>query len=219
MIKAVLFDMDGILYDSEYYYLLGTIDQLRSYGYTGSDEAVYKTIGLDMESNFRYLAELLDHKVDEDTVRVNNDRYFNELHPIDYKAIMFEGVDEQLRIIRSMGITTAVCSASPMYVIRNSLRDMGIEDCFDYIQTAENVSRPKPAPDIYLEAQKALGVEKECCIVYEDSAPGIEAGRQAGIFTVAREEKRFNIDQSHADKIVKDIFELTEWIREENANA
>lgn len=211
--------MDGILYDSEYWYLQGTIDLLRSYGYTGPDEAVFKTIGLDMDSSFRYQSQLLDHRVNEDTIRVNNDRYFNELHPIDYKAIMFDGVDEQLCIIRSMGIRTAVCSASPMYVIKNSLRDMGIEDCFDYIQTAENVSRPKPAPDIYLEAQKALSVEKECCIVYEDSALGIEAGKQAGMFTVAREEKRFNIDQSHADKIVKDIQELTEWIREENAYA
>ena len=60
MIKAVLFDMDGILYDSECWYLEGTIDQLRQFGYTGPDEAVFATIGLDMERNYDLLEKLLD---------------------------------------------------------------------------------------------------------------------------------------------------------------
>ena len=68
-------------------------------------------------------------------------------------------------------------------------------------------------------AQKELGVAKEDCIVYEDSTLGIEAGKRAGIFTVAREDNRFLQDQSHADKKVKDIQSLVEWIRKENSHA
>ena len=64
-----------------------------------------------------------------------------------------------------------------------------------------------------------LGVAKEDCIVYEDSTLGIEAGKRAGIFTVAREDNRFLQDQSHADKKVKDIQSLVEWIRKENSHA
>jgi beta-phosphoglucomutase-like phosphatase (HAD superfamily) len=96
---------------------------------------------------------------------------------------------------------------------------MGIRDLFDFIETVENVKRPKPAGDIYELAARELGVDKADCIVYEDSTLGIEAGKRAGIFTVAREDKRYNQDQSHADLIVKDIQELTEWIRRENTHA
>ena len=219
MIKAVLFDMDGILYDSECWYLEGTIDQLRQFGYTGTDEAVYQTIGLDMERNYDLLEKLLDYKVPRDTIIKSNEKYFNVLHPLDYRAIMFPGLDEELRKIRAMGIRTAVCSASPMDIIENSLAAMGIRDFFDFIETVENVKRPKPAGDIYELAARELGVDKADCIVYEDSTLGIEAGRRAGIFTVAREDKRYNQDQSHADLIVKDIQELTEWIRRENTHA
>ncbi len=219
MIKAVLFDMDGILYDSECWYLEGTIDQLRQFGYTGTDEAVYQTIGLDMERNYDLLEKLLDYKVPRDTIIKSNEKYFNVLHPLDYRAIMFPGLDEELRKIRAMGIRTAVCSASPMDIIENSLVAMGIRDLFDFIETVENVKRPKPAGDIYELAARELGVDKADCIVYEDSTLGIEAGKRAGIFTVAREDKRYNQDQSHADLIVKDIQELTEWIRRENTHA
>lgn len=219
MIKAVLFDMDGILYDSECWYLEGTIDQLRQFGYTGTDEAVYQTIGLDMEHNYDLLEKLLDYKVPRDTIIKSNEKYFNVLHPLDYRAIMFPGLDEELRKIRAMGIRTAVCSASPMDIIENSLVAMGIRDLFDFIETVENVKRPKPAGDIYELGARELGVDKADCIVYEDSTLGIEAGKRAGIFTVAREDKRYNQDQSHADLIVKDIQELTEWIRRENTHA
>jgi HAD superfamily hydrolase (TIGR01509 family) len=219
MIKAVLFDMDGILYDSECWYLEGTIDQLRQFGYTGTDEAVYQTIGLDMERNYDLLEKLLDYKVPRDTIIKSNEKYFNVLHPLVYRSIMFPGLDEELRKIRAMGIRTAVCSASPMDIIENSLVAMGIRDLFDFIETVENVKRPKPAGDIYELAARELGVDKADCIVYEDSTLGIEAGKRAGIFTVAREDKRYNQDQSHADLIVKDIQELTEWIRRENTHA
>ncbi|MBQ7992236.1 MAG: HAD family phosphatase [Solobacterium sp.] len=219
MIKAVLFDMDGILYDSECWYLEGTIDQLRAYGYAGPREAVYKTIGLDMDSNYDLLEKLLDYKVPRDVIIRGNEEYFNVLHPLDYKAIMFPGLPEELRKIRGMGIRTAVCSASPMEIIRNSLDAMGIRDLFDFIETVENVSRPKPFGDIYEKAAEEIGVVKADCIVYEDSTLGIEAGKRAGMFTVAREDNRFMQDQSHADLIVKDIQELTEWIRRENTHA
>lgn len=217
MIKAVLFDMDGILYDSECFYLEGTIDQLRSLGYEGPDEAVYATIGLDMERNYDLLEKLLDYRVSREEIIRHNEEYFNVLHPLDYKAIMFEGIPEELRNLRKMGIKTAVCSASPLSIIENSLKAMEIRDLFDFVETGENVKHPKPAGDIYVLAAEELGIDRKECLVYEDSRLGIEAGRNAGIFTVAREDNRFHQDQSKADLIVKDIHELTEWIRKENA--
>ena len=216
MIKAILFDMDGILYDSEYYYMNGTIDQMRQYGYQGSEEAVYAIMGTTMEDTYRILYDLLDHRVPMETIIKGNERYFHEEHPINFKEIMFEGVPEVLRQLKEEGIRTAVCSSSPYDLIVESLKAMEIEDCFDFIESGENVPHAKPAPDIYLLAAEALGMAKEECIVYEDSALGIEAGKRAGIYTVARRDDRFHQDQSAADQKIDDIRELIPLIRKEN---
>ena len=211
--------MDGILYDSEYYYMNGTIDQMHRYGYTGSDEDIYAIIGTTMDQTYDILYHLLDGKVPPETIRKNNEYYFGTEHPLNYSEIMFPGVKEALEEIRAMGIRTAVCSASPIETVLESLQNMEIESLFDFAESADNVKEPKPAPDIYLLAQKELGVKKENCVVYEDSTLGIEAGKRAGIFTVARRDERFHQDQSHADLIVNDIQSLVDWIRKENSHA
>lgn len=219
MIKAVLFDMDGILYDSEYYYMNGTIEQMRRYGYDGPDEDIYAVIGTTMEETYAILHRLLNGKVPLEVIRKNNEHYFQEEHPLRFREIMFPGVPEELRSLKEMGILTAVCSASPLQLIKDSLQEMDILDLFDFYESGENVRNPKPAPDIYLLAQQELGVAREECVVYEDSTFGIEAGKRAGIYTVAREDKRFFQDQSHADAIVRDIQSLVRWIRKENSHA
>ena len=218
MIKAVLFDMDGILYDSEYFYMNGTIEQLRAYGYTGSDEAVYAILGTTMEETYRICYELLDGRVPLQKIIDGNEKYFREDHPIDYRAIMFPGVPEAIRELKEAGIRTAVCSSSPYQTIIESLDAMGIRSLFDFIESGERVKNAKPAPDIYLRAAEALNVPKENCCVYEDSNMGILAGKNAGIFTVARRDDRFRQDQSPADLIVEDIQELVSVVRKENQN-
>ena len=219
MIRAVLFDMDGILYDSEYFYMNGTIDQMRRYGYDGPVEDVYAIMGTSMEDTYLILYRLLDGKVPLDEIRKNNERYFQVEHPLHFREIMFPGLKQELQKLKDMGIRMAVCSSSPIDLIHDSLKEMDVDSLFDFVESGDNVQNPKPAPDIYLLAQKELGVAKEDCIVYEDSTLGIEAGKRAGIFTVAREDNRFLQDQSHADKKVKDIQSLVEWIRKENSHA
>ena len=216
MIKAVLFDMDGILYDSEYFYMQGTVAQMRAYGYDGPAKNIYRIIGTTMQTTYEMLYDMLDGKVPLDVIRENNERYFNVEHPIHFKEIMFPGVPQALQQIKKMGLKLAVCSASSYDLIVTSLKEMGILEYFDFIESGENCKRSKPYPDIYLLAQEALQVRKEECLVYEDSTAGIQAGISAGIRTVARIDNRFYQDQSKADILVKDIHELTELIRKEN---
>lgn len=210
--------MDGILFDSEYYYMEGTIAQMRAFGYSGDEKELYRIIGTTMEGTYQILYDLLEGRVSKETLEESNVRYFTE-HPIDFKAIMFPDVPEALKKIKAMGILTAVCSSSPFDYIENGLRDMGIREYFDFLISAADLENPKPAPDVYLLAQKTLGIAKDQCIVYEDSALGIEAGVSAGIFTAARRDDRFRQDQSRADLTVKNISELADWIRKENEHA
>ncbi len=205
MIRAVLFDMDGILCDSEHFYMEGTIDQMRAYGYTGPAEKIYGIIGTTMDGTYDLLYDLLDHKVDRETIRKNNEDYFSRLHPVPYKEIMFPRVPEMLQKLRALGLQTACCSSSPYETILKSLQAMGIDKDFDYIASSDQFTPTKPAPDIYLAAAKALGRTPQECIVYEDSTMGIAAGKNAGMEVIAREDRRYGQDQSQADRIVKDI--------------
>lgn len=197
--------MDGILYDSEAWYMRGTVELMRSYGYTGEEEKIYAVIGTTMAGTFRILDDLLDHKVPMEKLMADNDQYFLVDHPLNYKTIMFKGVPEELKRLKDHGLKLACCSSSPMQTILDSLDAMGIREDFTFIESGENVPKAKPAPDIYLLAMQALNLKPEDCIVYEDSAAGIKAGKQAGCKVIAREDRRFNQDQSHADLIVKDI--------------
>ena len=216
MVKAVLFDMDGILYDSEYYYMNGTIDQMHRWGYTGDDRKIYAILGTTMEDTYQIMYDLLGGKVPIEKLAEGNERYFLIEHPLDYKKIMFPGIPEALRELKEMGLKTAVCSSSPYQTITDSLDAMGIRELFDFIESGERVPHAKPAGDIYLMAAEALNTKTEDCLVYEDSCLGIQAGKNAGIFTAARKDDRFFQDQSAADLMVSDIQELVSWIRKEN---
>ena len=104
MIKAVLFDMDGILYDSEYWYMQGTIEQMRAYGYKGPEKDIITGIvGKTMEGTYRALYDLLDGEVPYETIRRNNDRYFDVDHPLVFKKIMFPHVKEVLAALHADG--------------------------------------------------------------------------------------------------------------------
>lgn len=216
MIKAILFDMDGILFDSEAYYMEGTYQQMISWGYQGPKEEIYRLIGTSMEETVNILFELLEGKKSKEDIEKDNWNYFSVEHPLNPKEIMFPGVEDCLAQLKSKGIKMALCSSSPWVTVVDSLDKMGVRDYFDFVESGENLEHFKPEPDIYLEALKFLGVEKEEAVVYEDSRIGIESGKRAGIFTVAREDKRYNQDQSRADKLVKDIQEFAQWIERKN---
>lgn len=216
MIKAILFDMDGILFDSEGFYYDGNYNQLVELGYTGKKEALLDGVGQTVDGIINLYYELLEHKVSKEEIRRTNDAYY-EKHPLVTKDLMFEYVPEMVKKLHDDDYKLACCSSSPLIVIDDSLKDMGIREYFDYIQSGEEIRAPKPAPDIYELASSALNVTKEECIVYEDSDMGIEAGKNAGMFVIARRDNRFKQTQSKADIIVNDIVEMVDYVERENA--
>ena len=93
---------------------------------------------------------------------------------------------------------------------------MEIRDLFDQVISAEDVVHPKPDPETYLKAAEALGMPPEECAVYEDSPVGIEAGKRAGMRVIARRETGFRMDQSQADELAEDAWQMVEIIRRED---
>ncbi|MCI5774126.1 MAG: HAD family phosphatase [Erysipelotrichaceae bacterium] len=212
-IKAILFDMDGVLMDSEYYYQHGTLTWMRRLGFDGDPSLLHGLIGTTMDTTYEMIAEIFDGKYSKHQLQMINEAYFEQEDPLDCKKIMFANVKECLISFKQMGIKMALCSASPMQTIVDDLKQMEIDHLFDCITSGEDFVQSKPDPAIYLYAMQQLGVQSDECIVYEDSKIGIEAGVASKAFCVAREDKRFGQDQSQADLIVKDIEELLEYVR------
>ena len=218
MIKAVLFDMDGILYDSERFYLEGNFELLRNLGYTGEQSALLEGVGADMDAIYRLYLDLLDNRIDLTELKAAINAYY-AVHPIPYKELMFPKVKETVEALKAEGYLLACCSSSPYDAVVSSLQAMGIASCFSFVESGERLKETKPAPDIYLQALAALQLKPAECVVYEDSDVGIAAGKNAGLFVIAREDHRFGQKQVQADLLVKDAEEMADWIRKENYHA
>lgn len=211
MKTAVLFDMDGILYDSERFYMNNTITVMRALGYTGPEEALYQVIGTTSSGTWKILYDLLDGEYSGKQIEQAWISHLKE-HPIDYKKAMFPDIPDSLQRLQEHGIRMACCSSSSVRVIKDSLERMEITSFFDYVVSSEELERPKPDPMIYLLAAEKLGADPDDCAVYEDSTLGIESGKRAGMMVIARRDERFKQDQSRADKLVECAAQLTDYI-------
>ncbi|MDO4701238.1 MAG: HAD family phosphatase [Erysipelotrichaceae bacterium] len=213
MIKAILFDMDGILMDSEKHYMEGTIAWMRRLGYTGSKESVYRLIGTSMKTTYQMIYDMFEGKYTIEELKRANEDYFYREHVLQADLLMFDGVKEALEELVSLGLKLGLCSASPKHTIVRNLEAMNLTSYFDVVLCGDDFHESKPNPAIYLSAAKALRVEPYECIVYEDSELGIMAGVNANMFTVARIDQRYGQNQQHADLLVKDIQSLVTYIK------
>jgi HAD superfamily hydrolase (TIGR01509 family) len=212
-IKALLFDMDGILLDSEFYYMNGTFKYMKNLGFTGTMEDLSVLVGVTMDTMCKMCSNMLDNRYSpSDILKINND-YFDE-NPINHQDAMFENIDVILKKLKEEGYLLALCSSSSMSIIQRDLTAMKIIDLFNVILTGEDFEKPKPDPDIYLHAMERLNIKPDQCIIYEDSNLGIRAGLASGAVTIARIDNRFNQNQSMANYQVKDINEYYKKIKE-----
>ena len=211
MKKAVLFDMDGILYDSEGFYMDITIDVMRELGYTGPEEPIMAVVGTTADGTWKILYDLLEGAYTGNEIR---QRWIakNRENPLNYRQVMFPDIPETLERLKKADMRMACCSSNSPEVIHASLDAMGIRDYFTCVISSESLERPKPDPMIYLAAAEKLGVMPEECAVYEDSTPGILSGKRAGMTVIARKDDRFRQDQSAAHKTVMNAAQMADYI-------
>lgn len=212
--KAVFFDMDGVLIDSEMFYMKGTYDWISKKGFNGELEDTFRLIGTNMEGTYNLLYEMLNKKYTISEIEEENRKYFLE-HPIDYKAILNPFVKEILIFLKEHKIKIAVCSSSPKKTIEKALKECEILEYFDFIVSSDEVEKSKPNPDVYLKACEVLKVSKEDAFVIEDSTMGIEAGKNANIKVIAIKDKFFGQDQTKADYIFENLGKVFEFFKEE----
>lgn len=213
--RAVIFDMDGVIVDSEYAYAQEERAFLDAFGIEVSDEEIAQTVGCSRETFNQTIAQWWERggygtfTPDEAIARFNE---WGKSYVYDYRALMNPGVPETLDALRARGLRLALASSSPMDNIREVLQACGIEDEFEVIVSGEQFHESKPNPEIYLHTCEVLGLDPGVCCCVEDSPYGIEAGKRAGLTVFAKRENRFPFSQDKADVIIDTVPGILEVI-------
>lgn len=202
--KAVLFDMDGVLIDSEPFYMREFVRFMKTQGIEVTEQDLKKIPGSSDE--FEILSSFFPNEISSDELY---ERFLNQfvMEPIAFDEIINPYVKTILKKLQNQEIKIALVSSSSMKSIQRMLKENDLENYFDVIVSGEQFQQSKPNPEIYEYTLKQLDVRAEDAIVVEDSTYGIEAAKAAGIEVIAKFDNRYNFDQSNANWIVFDLFE------------
>lgn len=183
MINAVIFDMDGTLFDTEVIYARAWRAAGAELHFAEIEQAIAACTGCNLKDTRRYFEENFADVISYDAFIAVRDRYY--LEEIARKGIPLKpGVMETLTYLKENKIKIALGTATAMDRTRENLNKTGIADYFDGLVTGDMVKEGKPNPETFLTAAQMLGVAAEECMGVEDSFNGIRAIHAAGMFTV-----------------------------------
>jgi len=208
--KAIIFDMDGVLVDSQPIHFRVDMEVLASCGAAAALADVTKFAGV--ANVARWTAYKQNYGLAEaapDLIRRHAGILMEIFRNTNIKPIA--GIPELLSMIRGFGLKTAVASSSSMALIELVVNKLDIAKYFDALVTGEDVERSKPAPDVFLKASGVLRVSPRDCLVVEDSANGVMAAYNAGMKCVGfRNPNSGEQDLSRAGWVVESFGEVTQ---------
>ncbi|MBX9692110.1 MAG: HAD family hydrolase [Cyanobacteria bacterium] len=182
-IKAMIFDMDGTLVDSEPLHLMAYQTVLRPLGVEFGENSNQKYLGMKDSEIVVDIGRAFSLSISTDELLQRKDDCFYAL--AEKEARLIEGVLETIESAREAGLKLAVASSSSMQTIRFITQTLNILQHFDELISGDDVKRGKPAPDIFLLAAARLGLSPSQCIVIEDTDAGVLAAKGAGMTCIA----------------------------------
>ena len=209
MIEAVVFDLDGVIVDSEQVWDDVRQVYTREVGRTFPPEATRAMMGMSSPEWSRYMAESVG--VPGTPEQISADIVERMLERYGAAPPLIPGAVDAVRDIAARW-PLAIASSSNAELIEVVLRAAGIDALFQTAVSSEQVARGKPAPDVYLEAARRLGVDPTHCGAVEDSHAGIRSAKAAGMRVVAVPNPHFPPDDAalaQADVVLGSITELT----------
>ena len=183
-VKAVLFDLDGTLIDTERYYRRMWPKALEHFGYHMSDEQYLSLRSLGRSFAREQFKEWYGEDFDYDAVRAYRSALFSECVKADGGIKAKTGAVEILSWLGSRGIICAIATATDRDRAENFLTQAGLISYFDRICCASQVKEGKPKPDLYLFACRELGLSPDECLAVEDAPNGIRSAAAAGLRVV-----------------------------------
>jgi HAD superfamily hydrolase (TIGR01509 family) len=182
--RAVLFDMDGVIVDSEPLHVATFQAVLKRYGHDLTDDH-YKQhfAGKTDEAGFKQYFDFIGETVNLPVIMDEKARAYLELAAD--QLLPYPGVIELIQDLAARDIPMALVTGSLRAEAEVTLRAFDITDLFSVVIAAEDITESKPNPEGYLKSAKALGVEPADCIIVEDAPSGVKAARAAGIRCIA----------------------------------
>lgn len=182
-LKAVLWDMDGVIADTAPYHLEAWQAVFSGRGMKYTDE--------DFKRNFGQRNDTIVSKVsggslspeEVEAIAVEKEEVYRQKVARNIKPL--PGAIELMKALRERGIKIAIASSAPVENIQLIIRGMGIADCFQAIVWGREVTEGKPSPQVFLLAAERLDVEPDSCVVIEDSVAGVTAAKRAGMKCLA----------------------------------
>lgn len=181
-VRAVIFDMDGTLLDTEAEHRRTMAEAAAMLGWPFSDEVLLAMVGIHRDANRLMLAERFGADFPMEQFYADSDRLFEAA--LEAVIPMRPGVEAMLAQIAAAGIPMAVATSTEAPYACRRLEKAGLLDYFDVVVTRNDVERPKPHPEPYLLAARRLGVAVTDAVAVEDSYAGVRSAARAGIATV-----------------------------------
>ena len=180
MIKAVVFDMDGLMFDTERLTILAWDYAGEKLGLGKMGHMVYKTLGMNVESSRKIFSQEYGDKIVEEDLTKHAREFFNDYYEKNGIPIK-TGLIEILSYLKENNYRLAVATSSNQKTVLSHLERANIKEYFDVIVCGDMIKNSKPAPDIYLKACELLDVNPSECLALEDSPNGIRSAFSAGL--------------------------------------
>jgi len=203
--KGVIFDLDGLLIDSETLYRKVSYALAESLGKQLNEEIRGQQIGRSpLEANEIFKQELgIESHSAEELMHLRNEIM---LHEFRTNLQPMKGAVEIIGALHGK-VKMAIATGSPRILMEEALDQLGLYGYFDHIQTSDEIARGKPDPLIYTETLAVLGLSPDECVVLEDSGNGVLAGCRAGCFVIAvPNDHTRDQDFTCASAVVDDLF-------------
>lgn len=201
---GVLFDMDGVLIDSEPFWRQAEVEVFATVGVELTLEQCAETMGLRIDEVVAFRAPEADRA---STAAAIVDRV-EEL--VRAKGKPLPGARESLEAVASMGLACGLATSSSIRLLEATLETLGFRSFFEIVHSAEVEEYGKPHPSVYINAAKKLGVEPSRCFAIEDSVNGVIAAKAARLMTIAIPEPEYRCDKRFqvADFQLESLLEL-----------
>lgn len=203
MIKAVIFDMDGVMADNNEYHKKALQEFCATHGYSLSEEELRKNIY--GRANKDWLTNLFG-ELPEDKIQQyahEKEALYRKIYAADIKPV--PGLIEFLHHLQSEKIPMAIATSAPRVNVDFTLKGIGAEGLFPIIVDDSFVKKGKPDPEVYLTTARLLGHDPGDCLIFEDSLSGIRSGLDAGSKVAAITTTHTNEEVSHAHLIMEDF--------------
>lgn len=205
--KAIIFDMDGVLINSQPLHFEAEKRAIAHFGYNITYEELKFYLGWNEEAFWKHVKARYMISATIEELKSVERPMLEELLKKELKPN--KNLQELLERLKSKGLKLAVASSAPKKWVIMTLEGLGITKFFDAAVSGEEVKKSKPAPDIFLAAARQIGIDPKNCAVIEDAPDGITAANAAGIYSIVIKNKiNEGLDFSHAKEEITNLNQI-----------